>query len=82
MESSHALPERDRRSTMMPIAASTITPRMANHQVLTKFEPLRSMRVGSGNCALKDLKKVTNFGMTNAANTTTTTTAITATTAG
>ncbi len=40
------------------------------------------MRVGSGSLALNDLKKVTNFGITNVARMTTTATAMQATTAG
>ena len=50
---------------------------MAHHQWLTKFETPSSMRVGSGSFALKDLKNVTNFGMTKMARTTTTPTAMT-----
>ena len=57
--------------------ARTMPARIAHHQVLTKFEMLSSMRVGSGSLALNDLKKVTNFGMTNVARMTTTATAMT-----
>ena len=55
---------------------------MAHHQVLTKFEMLSSMRVGSGSLALNDLKNVPNLGSTNVARMTTVATAMTATTAG
>ena len=67
---------------MIPTAPATMTERIAHHQWLTKFDPLSSIRVGSGNVALKDLKKTTNLGMTNVAKTMTTPTAIKATTAG
>ncbi len=67
---------------MMPTAASTMTPMMAHHQLLTKFDAPSNIRVGSGSFALNDLKNVTNFGMTKVASTTTTTIAMTATTAG
>ena len=37
--------------------------------MLTKFETLSNIRVGSGSFALNDLKKTTNFGITKVAKT-------------
>ena len=52
------------------------------NSVLTKFDTLSNILVGSGNLALNDSKKSTNFGMTNVGQNDDDTTAITATTAG
>ena len=62
---------------MTPTTTTRMRPNIANHQLLTKFETLSSIRVGSGSLALKDLKNTTNFGITNVARMTTTMIAMT-----